>query len=121
MSRPPTARKDALAAFMNHKTLDNFQLMALWDAPRNLVYERVKNLIRAGLVVRTNPGTNPALFAITPFGKAAAEAIETEEPAATDYHRTMSASSMVANTIKTQPNSVFALSGERVQLSIKEQ
>lgn len=116
MSRPPTARKEALAAFMNHKTLDNFQLMALWDAPRNLVYERIKNLIRAGLVTRTNPGTNPALFQITPFGKAAAQADELEAPAATDYHRTMSASSMVANTIKTQPNSIFALAGLSDQL-----
>lgn len=112
MSRPPTARKIALAVFAEGNALNNFQLMSMWKAPRNLMYERVKRLIAAGLVVRTNPGTNPALFQITVFGKAAAEADEEPEdevPHGANHRPSRATNRMVATTISTQPNSIFAM------------
>ncbi len=115
MSRPPVAQRDTLAAIAQLEPCTNLQLMTLWDTTRSAVHERIVRLIATGHVVRTNPHKNPAIYRLTDRGRTAATC-NTINPTCD-----RNTDAMVEVAIKTQPNSVFALAGGRVQLSIKEQ
>jgi len=105
MARPPSAKLQTLHSFTKTGECQIAELAEYWGQSRRFATRRVHKYMHFGFIYRANPGTNPAIYKLTPKGA--------EQVAYTPPVEIMATTAgniefgIVAQAVKSQPISIF--------------